>query len=461
MKLTLFILLIIISDIANAGFVTVYKYAGSYGGPSWAVTPVSGYSFSSSSSAANAGCTATPLATGYTANTSIGCSIYDNLGNYAFDLQINVIQLTYDDTDCTFNESSGVCEALPPSQDCSSETISQMLFYDEGSMAEPQPNDTLNVEGCGQTVSLAGAVCVGGRCGVSVIGTGTALAGEYNTEVYDPADTASIETPFIFEVFDKGYNTNAQLEKASLDNLDGTFTDTLVTQEIVSQPKKINVFTDGSIKTETETGGGLVNIVNSSVTNIFADGASSTTKTVSTTTSSGGTGSIITDVLSGQQTNSQIPPVTINTLKTIITQKDSTGNITSQTSNTDVYEQVKQGKTLEDLNATDCGYGTHPECKTDIGEAGEFSSSRETDGQEIGDSINSYWTGLNSIPLVTAVSGITLPASSGCPTSSFDSYLGTFVFDYHCTLIESIRDILTFVMLAVWGFIGFRITMSA
>jgi hypothetical protein len=77
-------------------------------------------------------------------------------------------------------------------------------------------------------------------------------------------------------------------------------------------------------------------------------------------------------------------------------------------------------------------------------------------------SLNSYWSALQSVPIVAAVSGIStaFSGSATCPTYSFDMFGHTYVMDEHCSLLNGIASTLGAIMLAIYTLTAFRIVLS-
>lgn len=96
-------------------------------------------------------------------------------------------------------------------------------------------------------------------------------------------------------------------------------------------------------------------------------------------------------------------------------------------------------------------------CPGNIPELGEAETIAESTGTFMG--------AVNSAPIVQAITGLATSMPAGvCPAPQVTlAYLNnaTFTLDAHCALWENIAGVLTFVMLAVWVFIGARIILSA
>lgn len=84
------------------------------------------------------------------------------------------------------------------------------------------------------------------------------------------------------------------------------------------------------------------------------------------------------------------------------------------------------------------------------------------DQSSILESSQTYMTGLSSVPIVAAVSGIAASVPVGqCPTGQFSIYGSVYTIDAQCVLWDSVKGIVQLCMLAVWTLVGVRILMSA
>jgi hypothetical protein len=79
-------------------------------------------------------------------------------------------------------------------------------------------------------------------------------------------------------------------------------------------------------------------------------------------------------------------------------------------------------------------------------------------------SLSTYYTALQSVPIVAAFSGISSSwsgISASCPTWSISMFGHSYTLDAHCAMIEGMGTALAAIMLAIYTLIGFRIVMSA
>jgi hypothetical protein len=77
-------------------------------------------------------------------------------------------------------------------------------------------------------------------------------------------------------------------------------------------------------------------------------------------------------------------------------------------------------------------------------------------------SLSTYYTALQSVPIVSAVNGITTAFSgtASCTTFDFSMFSHTYTMDEHCTIINGIASTLGAIMLAVYTLTAFRIVLS-
>lgn len=98
---------------------------------------------------------------------------------------------------------------------------------------------------------------------------------------------------------------------------------------------------------------------------------------------------------------------------------------------------------------------------SDGGGAGMNTPELE-EGATYGDSLGTYFSAIQSAPIVAAVTSISLPSGGNCPvyTESIE-YIGTVSTSTACGLATSLLTPLHYLFLAIWAFVAVRTTMTA
>jgi hypothetical protein len=77
------------------------------------------------------------------------------------------------------------------------------------------------------------------------------------------------------------------------------------------------------------------------------------------------------------------------------------------------------------------------------------------------ESLNAFYDDVQEAPLLSAVSGITFGSAGTCVPFAISTSFGDWSTDMICEVWETISPLVSGFMLFVWGFLGFRILMSA
>jgi hypothetical protein len=86
----------------------------------------------------------------------------------------------------------------------------------------------------------------------------------------------------------------------------------------------------------------------------------------------------------------------------------------------------------------------------------------ESDGEDTFSSVStSFYVAVQDSPLLTSIGSVSFPSGGTCETLSIDVFGETLSTDIHCSTFDSIKGVLSLVMMFVWGFIAVRIVLSA
>ena len=274
-------------------------------------------------------------------------------------------------------------------------------------------------------------------------------AGSYDSS--DPqaptVDTGGIEDEPVLDPFSDNLITSTTITESSVNNPDGSITDTVTETTDKTGGSYRSITTDQFGNIVVESGGEIVAVYTTvtettthpdgSVDQTITDSYTQDPVTISRTT-------LNTESLTFGSISTETPPK--SGTQTVTQSIDSGGNTTggSVTSNGDPIESPggEEGTQIET-----------GEVPTDVGLGVEIATSGE-----------GYFNALQNAPLVAAISdlGQQFPSSGTCPPIEFDTAITGFVSsDFHCQLYTQIEPVLSLVMQAVWVLLGIVIIFGA
>lgn len=84
------------------------------------------------------------------------------------------------------------------------------------------------------------------------------------------------------------------------------------------------------------------------------------------------------------------------------------------------------------------------------------------DGCDFGCIMGAFWTDINAGPWGQSLNSVALTSgAAACPAPSFAIFDTTFTMDFHCSLGETVRTMLSIVFLGIWGLAATRVVLSA
>jgi len=91
-----------------------------------------------------------------------------------------------------------------------------------------------------------------------------------------------------------------------------------------------------------------------------------------------------------------------------------------------------------------------------------LTDTTNSDQPSIAQSLSTFYSSLNNVPLVHAIQSIATSLPSGlCPAPTFHIFGASIVMDIQCTIYSQIEGILSAIFLAMWAWAGIKIIMSA
>ncbi|MBU1836635.1 MAG: hypothetical protein KJ834_11410 [Alphaproteobacteria bacterium] len=160
---------------------------------------------------------------------------------------------------------------------------------------------------------------------------------------------------------------------------------------------------------------------------------------------------------------------TSQTTTTTTTKKDSNGNTTSVGS-------TCTGSACPDKNGNPDGNGDGlGDCTTGDGEFCGGGTGGDGDGSgggvespeleevpEYADTVEGYFNRIKNAPIITAVTGITVPTGGSCPTySASHEYFGSIDTGVFCDMGPDLLGMLKYLFLAMWAWVAIRTFMTA
>lgn len=236
-------------------------------------------------------------------------------------------------------------------------------------------------------------------------------------------------------------------------NPDGSTTNTQTST--TTTIKEGTVTTSDTTTIVTETGATVEKTVTTTTTT-NADG----TKTVTTDTTYTGytppTHTVSYNPVSGSNEVTSTPQTVTSTGSTSeTTNYDSNGTATGTT--TINYGGGAIGAQQQTEPPETCGLPGKPKCQVEMGTPGPLP----TDGKTFGETTGGLMGRIGNAPIVQATKNITMGSAGMCPTATFSVFNHLFIMDAHCTIAESMSNVLLLAALAAWALLGVMIVLSA
>lgn len=225
---------------------------------------------------------------------------------------------------------------------------------------------------------------------------------------------------------------------------DGTQTCTSTTSSATSSVSECT-YGPGGYTCNGEPPSSATTVIDSAVVTTTAPDGSSTTVKTDTATKITCSGSLPSDCTSTQATT------------TTTTQKNPSGVVTNTTAS--CVGSACSGSGNPDSDGDGLGDCIGGVCGGSSFGAAQFSEFPET--QDYSESTTGFINAINQSAFIQAVKNIQVPSGGACTLPPVTTFFGTISFDSFCAIADDIIDLISGLILALYGFAAIRIVLSA